>query len=486
MAQHRCAALLLLCCLPAWAAKPTSPLILVQQALSGTGSRIVRLGTDGVLQVLTADFAEATEPCVSFEGTQVLFAGKQTAQDQWQIWEMSADGSGKRPLTADLGDCREPIYLAKAAVDAPVFEHKVRWFCFTSTAPGVLDEEGRGPLRSLYAQSLEPVPGRGIVTWRATYDLGGDASPTAMADGRVLFSSWQREGLALMSISWAGEDLNAFYGTHDGTWSQSEACELPDRSVVFIEHQTGDAHQGGQLARVQLRRPLKTHQVLSRSGGEYRTPHPAPDGRLLVAHRPKGGTWGLYHFDPKKGRLGPKVLDDPAWDELDAQILAPSPEPVGRIPMVEFASVLDVGELKGLGQLQCLNVYESDRPDQARPGQVKRVRLVEGVPLQPGEAPARPPGGWPPAQVRTRLLGEAPVEPDGSFYVNVAGDVPFYIETLDAEGQVVQTMRAWTWVRSGDQRGCIGCHENKELAPENQATQALVRAQPATLKGERK
>ncbi|MCC7264489.1 MAG: hypothetical protein IT369_18410 [Candidatus Latescibacteria bacterium] len=477
-------AVLLLWCLPLGAAAPKPALVLVQQAPQAGDSRIVRLDPDGRVQVLTAEFAAAADPCVAFDGQRVLFAGRQRAGDAWQIWEMGADGGGKRQLTSGLGECREPIYLAQAAVDAPVFEQKVRWFCFTSTAPGVLDEEGRGPLRSLYAQSMEPVPGRGIVTWRATYGLGGDAAPTILADGRVLFSAWQREGLALMSISWAGEDLNAFYGTHDGDLSQSEACELPDRTVVFVEHHRPDAHQGGQLARVDLRRPLATHQALSRPGEEYRSPQPAPDGGLLVAHRPAGKTWGIYRFAPTKSRLGPKVLDDPAWDEYDAQVLAPRPEPVGRIPMVEFASVLDVGELKGLGQLQCLNVYDSDRPDRAEAGRVTRVRLVEGVPLLPGEAPARPPGGWPPAYVRTRLLGEAPVEPDGSFYVNVAGDVPFYMETLDAGGQVVQTMRAWTWVRSGDQRGCVGCHENKELAPENRATQALIRALPVTLKGE--
>jgi hypothetical protein len=474
-------ALLLLWALPLWAADP--PLVLVQQAPDGSRSRIARL-EGGQVQVLTPEFAKAADPCVSFEGTHLLFAGQQSAGGPWQIWEMKADGGDKRQLTEGPGDCREPVYLAKAAVDAPAFEQKVRWFCFVSTAPGALDEEGRGPLRSLYAQSLEPVPGRGIVTWRTTYNLGGDGAPAVLGDGRVLFSSWQREGLALMTISWAGEDLNAFCGTHDGNLSQSEACELPDRAVVFVEHHSPDPHQGGRLAQVSLRRPLATHRVLSREGEEYRTPHPAPGGKLLVARRHSGGTWGVYYFDPKKTRLGPRVLDDPAWDELDAQVLAPRPEPVGRIPMVEFASVLDVGELKGLGQLQCLNVYDSDRVDRARPGTVARVRLVEGVPLCPGEAPARPPGGWPPSHVRTRLLGEAPVEPDGSFYVNVAGDRPFYIEALDAQGQVVQTMRAWTWVRSGDQRGCVGCHENKELAPENRATQALIRAQPFTLKGE--
>jgi len=473
-------ALLLLWTLPLWA---NPPLVLVQQA--GTNSRIVRLD-GGQVRVLTPQFAGAADPCVSFEGTHLLFAGQRSAGDPWQIWEMRADGAQQRQLTEGPADCREPVYLAKAAVDAPEFAQRVRWFCFVRALPGALDEEGRGPLRSLYAQSLEPVPGRGIVTWRTTYNLGGDAAPAVLGDGRVLFSSWQREGLALMTISWAGEDLNPFFGTHDGPLSQGEPCELPDRSVVFVEHQGTIPHQGGNLARVELRRPLATRRVLSREGEEYRTPHPGPEGKLLVARRRPGKSYGIHYFEPTRGRLGSKVLDDPAWDELDAQVLAPRPEPTGRIPMVEFASVLDLGDLKGLGQLQCLNVYDSDRPDRARPGQVERVRLVEGVPLPPGAAPARPPGGWPPSHVRTRLLGEAPVEPDGSFYVNVAGDRPFYIETLDAQGQVVQTMRAWTWVRSGDQRGCVGCHENRELAPENRATQALIRAQPVTLKGEGK
>ena len=125
-------------------------------------------------------------------------------------------------------------------------------------------------------------------------------------------------------------------------------------------------------------------------------------------------------------------------------------------------------------------------------GVIFQERLVEGLPLALSGGEPLPEiqkkGGsdvWPPPFVRTRPLGEAEVEEDGSFYVNVAGDVPFYIETLDGNGQVLTTMRAWMWVRSGDQRGCVGCHENKELTPENRATQALIRAQPAMLLGPR-
>lgn len=477
------------------------PLVFAQEpaaAATAAGPRISLLQPDGRLHVLTEGFAAAADPAVSFDGQRILFAGKLRAADPWDIWEMAADGSGKLRITNDLGDCREPVYLAMAAVDAPNFRDKVRWISFTSTAPQALDERGVGPLASLYAVSLRPVPGRGTVVWRTTYNLGGDQSPTILGDGRVLFSAWQRTGFALMTISWAGENLNPLYGSHDGSISQVSACEVPEsRSVVFIETEGISPDDSGPLARISFRRPLHSHEVLSAPGERYRTPHAAPGGELLVSCLGDGHTFGIYRFDLRRARRQERLYDAEDWHDVDAHPVVARPEPVGRIPQVDFASVLDVGEYRGVGQLQCMNVYDTDRPEYADlpRGAAASVRLIEGIPLPlPGprgpwptsvEDPIDPDPTWPPTFVRTRSLGEAPVEDDGSFYVNVAGDLPFYIETLDHDGQVLQTMKAWTWVRAGDQRGCMGCHENKELGPENRVTQALRRARPTTLVGSR-
>ena len=492
-----CLSLLLALPAAAYAGELEAPLVFVQEPVevAACGSRIALLRPDGERVVLTEGFCAAADPTVSFDGERILFAGKLRRDDSWDIWQMDVDGSRKIRVTTGMGECREPVYLAKAAVDAPNFRDKVRWIAFTSTAPGVVDEQGRGPLTSLYAMSLTPVPGRGTVVWRTTHGLGGDVAPTVLADGRVLFSNWQRQGYALMTISWAGENLNPFFGSHDGSVSQLSACELPgQRRLVFIEDD-GDARgRSGRLVEVSFRRPLHSRRVLSQGEGGFRTPQGLPDGRLLVAHR-SGGAYGIFFFDEKKGKTGRPIVDDPAWNEVDPQPVVVRDEPVGRIPMVEFASVLDVGGFKEAGQLQCLNVYESDRDQvrQIRPGQVKKVRLVEGLPLSPEEAHRlvrqqqvqRDDQAWPPPFVDTRPLGEAPVEADGSFYVNVAGDVPFYLETLDDDGEVLTSMRTWIWVRSGDQRGCVGCHEDKEMGPENRATQALVKARPAMMMGPR-
>jgi len=159
---------------------------------------------------------------------------------------------------------------------------------------------------------------------------------------------------------------------------------------------------------------------------------------------------------------------------LDAQAVVPRPEPQGLI-----SSVVDS---LTWGQLHCLSVYESDLPEVGaiRKGDVKRVRFVEGVPgsaMQPGRSPSQsiPEAG-------TRLLGEAPVEADGSFFVEVPADTPFLIQLLNEGGKVLETMPRWMWVRRGTSRGCIGCHENKELAPENRVSDAVRKAVPWVLR----
>jgi len=76
---------------------------------------------------------------------------------------------------------------------------------------------------------------------------------------------------------------------------------------------------------------------------------------------------------------------------------------------------------------------------------------------------------------RERSLGEAPVEKDGSFYVEVPANQPVRFELLDANGQTIVAERSWIWTRPGEQRGCPGCHGDKALAPENRWPLTLKR-----------
>jgi hypothetical protein len=238
------------------------------------------------------------------------------------------------------------------------------------------------------------------------------------------------------------------------------ACETPDRAVIFVESDGSEPDRSGRLARVWLRRPLQTHEALGKTTGRYRDPHPLPDGRLLVSHDPEGKGFGLYAFDVSKEAPGERLFDDPSWNDVDGMAICARPEPLGRITMVN--------EKAKTAALTCLNVYDSSLPEvSALPrGTVKKVRFIEGIPGRDRRAP------------QARILGEAPVETDGSFLVQMVAETPFTLEILDGDDRVVGAMRSWIWLQRGDERGCMGCHENKEMSPENRITEALLKGKP--------
>ncbi|MGD8569900.1 MAG: hypothetical protein PVJ39_17570, partial [Gammaproteobacteria bacterium] len=60
------------------------------------------------------------------------------------------------------------------------------------------------------------------------------------------------------------------------------------------------------------------------------------------------------------------------------------------------------------------------------------------------------------------ILGYAPVEPDGSVYMEVPANVPFTIQVLDAQGRAFQSHTAWLQVKPGEQRVCNGCHSPRD------------------------
>jgi hypothetical protein len=199
---------------------------------------------------------------------------------------------------------------------------------------------------------------------------------------------------------------------------------------------------------------MHTRRTITRKGdGLFHSPSPLPDGALLVSRRPRdgSGTHGVYRLDPATGKreVG---FDDPGYHDVQARAICPRPEPDGRSSVVT--------EDDPHGKLYCLNVYATDLRDPRwlPPGTVRGVRVLEGVSLPTGTL--------------RRMLGEAEVKPDGSFHIEVPANTPIELQTLDAEGMALRSC-GWIWARNHEPRGCIGCHEDPELTPENRLNQSL-------------
>ncbi len=64
-----------------------------------------------------------------------------------------------------------------------------------------------------------------------------------------------------------------------------------------------------------------------------------------------------------------------------------------------------------------------------------------------------------------RVIGDVPVESDGSASFTVPADTAIYFQALDERQMEVRRMRSMVSFKAGEVRGCTGCHESRAAAP---------------------
>ena len=480
-------------------------------AAYGEGGRILLVTPDHKQKVLTADFDSAADPDVSFDGNRILFAGKRHATDNWDVYEMEADGSHIRQITKGLGECRGPTYQSKLntlVADKPWYQ-----ITFVSTGAGELNESAPILSTNLYSSKLD-----GTFVSRLTFNPSSSFDTFLNDDGRLIFAMWQSTRLdggqldrvGLFELHQDGADL-MLLSADQGRRIKRMPTVTTNGLVVFVEADKAGWDGGGSLGAVSLRRRLTSYRQVTHQGdGLFYSPSRLPDGKILVSRRAVKETsnYGVYRLDPETGRYE-LVFDDPKYHDVQAKILAPRPEPDGRSSSV-FVATGDIDDPTSKqsfipknprGKLYCLNAYISDldRSQWMKAGTIKKVRVLEGLPHRTADGGSFLSEGTVigisgrgltragiPATLPRRFLGEVPVEEDGSFNVEVPADIPVEIQLLDENGMALRSC-GWIWVKNNEPRGCIGCHEDQNLTPENRLVDAVKKPSiPLTLPPERR
>jgi hypothetical protein len=172
------------------------------------------------------------------------------------------------------------------------------------------------------------------------------------------------------------------------------------------------------------------------------------EGVWLAAYRAgEEAAYWICRFAPRGTALPVKVVGPNAFQ--------PVPVRVRPVPPYHPSSL---GDRVG-ANLLCLNSYIS-KSQQIPKNSVAEVRVWS----------QNSHGG-------AVVLGKAPVEPDGSFYVQTPSEAPLRLELLDRAGQTIAAEKGWFWARKGEQRVCVGCHAGPERAPDNVSPQVLLRTQ---------
>ena len=412
-----------------------------------SGSRLVRLGAEGAATVLTRGFDGACDPAVSFDGHEILFSGRELATDRWQIWRMVLDTEQAVAITEYPGGAFSPLWVGSLFhLDDQAPTRRIAYLAGGS--------DGR-PLSALHTANLD-----GSDELRISYAPGVDLAPDVLPNGRILYPSVALNNdprITLMGLNIDGTDLAVFADPHDSPPFPHAVRVGPDGRVYFIESKVKIAG-GGALSSVSLRRPLRSRAVLAAADdGLFLDPAPLSDGALLASFRARRSAgYELVRVDPTDGRIIETVHRSDGMHVLDAHEITPRPVVPGRSTVVDTS--------KTTGVFFCLSSHITDRPALAhlRDGGGSRLRVIEH---HIGDD----------SSIRERVIGEAPIETDGSFHIEVPARTPVRFQVLDAEGATMAEQHSWTWVMPREWRGCIGCHENREMVAPNVLAEAVVK-----------
>ena len=402
-----------------WRYIPQSRIVLTDPGKSGNSSK-----------VLTYNFFSACSPQISYDSKNLLFAAQQKQNDPWQIWEMNLTNSKIRQVTSSHENCIDPDYLPDGSI---IFSRL--------NVNDTLKAE-----HTLYTCNPD-----GSKLTRITFNPHTYFASTVLRDGRVLSLTRQvfpdTGGQSFVALRPDGTKAELFYEGTDGSTLANRARETADGKIVFIESDK-KSQNSRNIISISYNRPLHTRENLtSEIKGDFNNVFPLPSGTMLVSYRPtETDRFALYEFDPVKKVLGKSVFSSADYDVLEAVQVRKIDRPK-KLP-----SEIDMGVKTGL--LLCQDLSVSDLKSAGIASSHSKAYQIEVIGIDSS-------------------LGVVQVEKDGSFYLKVMADKPFKFRTLDDKGNVLGKSCDWIWIRPNERRGCVGCHEDHEMVPENRVPLAV-------------
>ena len=429
------------------------------------------------------------DPDVSWDGKRVLFSmRKDLKTDDFHLYEYDVETKEVRQITSGAGVADiEPIYLPSGDL------------LFASTRCTQITD-----CSWLEVSNLFTCDAAGRYLRRLSFDQVTVNYPKLLDDGRVVYTRWDYNDRGqiypqpLFQMNPDGTAQTEFYGNNSyfpTTIMHARGIPGSDRvlaiagghhtnqhgKLLLIDRSKGTQENSGCSLVAPIRETPADHiDQYGQDGELFQYPYPLDDETLFCAYLPEGGAWeydipfGLYwfNFDGERELLA-----------FDPAISCGQPIALQeRIIPTTRPSQVDLNQKTGKYYVQ--DVYEGPGLEGIERGTVKELRVVAleyraaGVGSNGNSGPAgsamvcTPPaidnGSW---DVK-HVLGEVPVEEDGSAYFEVPARTPVYFQLLDKFGDVVQTMRSWSTLQPGETFGCVGCHEPKGAVIENATTNA--------------
>jgi autotransporter-associated beta strand protein len=428
------------------------------------------------------------DPDVHFSGTRIVFAWRKSLADCYHIYEINTDGSGLKQLTAlsDVDDF-DPIYLPD---DRIVFV------------------SGREPKYVMcnkhLSHNLYRMDADGANITQIAKSTLFEGHPSLMSDGRILYDRWEYvdrdfgDAQGLWTSDPEGTEHAIYFGNNTSSpGGVLDAQEIPGTHMAVCTFVACHDKPWGAIAIIDRRLArdgapavvrtwpdglLSWVKVNSFVNGDYdifaatspkqEDPFPLVDlatgvgGRYFLCSRNTGvgEHMALYLLDATDGSA--TLLHDEGIGDVgcfDPMPLAPRNRP----GVVTSPRKYDDTP----GRFYVVDVYKGTHMTGVTRGTVKSLRVVESPEKRyysnqawSGQGIEAPGVNWDSFETK-RILGTVPVEADGSAHFLVPPRTFVFFQLLDAQGRMIHSMRSGTVIQPGEAQGCIGCHDDRKLAP---------------------
>jgi formylglycine-generating enzyme required for sulfatase activity len=421
---------------------------------------------------------------LNFEADKLLFSSI-GSHNRWQIFELNADGTGLRQLTATNQpdfDNYDACYLPSGKI------------IFGSTAcfHGVPCVGGGNTVANLYLMDSD-----GQNMRRLTFDQDHDWCPVVMNNGRVLYTRWEYSDTPhyftriLFEMNPDGTDQREYVFSNsywpNSTFYARPIPGHPTKVVAVISGHHGvprmgellvfDPAAGRRESEAVVQRipgygkkvpPTITDGLVEGSWPKFLHPYPLSEKYFLVSCKPNPqANWGIYLVDIFDNLL--LLAEEPGYALLEPVPMRATPRP----PVIPDKVNLAARE----ATMFIADVYAGPGLAGVPRGTVKSLRLYSFHYAYPGMGGHINIGIDGPWDAR-RILGTVPVEADGSAMFRVPANTPIAMQPLDAQGRAVQVMRSWCTAMPGEKLSCIGCHEQENATTPSKTVLASLK--PAT------
>jgi len=430
---------------------------------------------------------------LNFDADKIMYTGLGSG-GRWHIHEVSATGKYLRQLTPKDAEFHsfDSCYLPDGKV------------IFTSTAPiqGLPCEYGKRAMANIYL--LDPKTDK---IRRLTFEQDSNWGPSIMENGRVIYIRWEYSDTphvftrVVMTMNPDGTNQTHHYGSNSywptATHTPKQVPGKPSQFVGVVSGHHGmrpgpivlfDVAVGRHEADGALQmfpghgkkvEPVIVDGLYNSRYPKFQSPYPLgtsdKDGAgryYLASVKPTSNSlWGVYLVD---------IYDNIVLISEEESYATNEPVPLAKTkkpPVLVDRTIPGAKE----GVVYITDIYAGEGLKGVPRGSVKSIRLFayHFAYIHAGSHEAI---GIESSWDAKRLLGTAPVAPDGSAVFKVPANTPLAIQPLDENGASLQLMRSWFTAMPGEVVSCIGCHENQNDVPAVHKS-AAGRSKPTAITG---